>query len=174
LNIGGQAGTTVWTDDFKDVAGKTLRVGVGSNSALDYTYESSCEVKGTSRRISTVGGQTTVPAGYSTRQPQNIVTAQAIQYVADNNWRVFINSSFYGTRGSITPATRGSYRGNSTMVGSLLGEAGSVYPSDLLSPLVADPNAEVTLADNQMNVLRLYSRGIHGAVYIEYTINTPY
>jgi hypothetical protein len=115
-----------------------------------------------------------VPAGSSIKLPEGIVVAHAVKNITDNNWKVFLNSSFYQTVGMIRSATRGSYGGNSTMVGSLLGEAGSVYPSDLLSPLVADPNAEVTLADNQMNVLRLYSRGINGAVYIEYTINTPY
>jgi hypothetical protein len=167
LAIDAVSGDTVWSDNIQDAAGKTLNIQVGrpivASANLDdntvnlinnFAY-SSCSFGNTI--ISTNPGLSTIPVGRNEGKGGRLFYARFYRS-NDGDGRYYWDEGRYLSK----QFSAGAYGGSSSTAGSLFGEAGYIFP-----PYVNSSNNTLMGEDNRPDARA-------GAVYIEYTINTPF
>jgi hypothetical protein len=186
LSIDGNGGNTVWTDDFKDVAGETLDIRVGLNSFFGVGDFDISFCKLGNRIITTKKGDSTIPVGFNAGEAKAVIDHLNVYKIYDNSalkefQGFFLRLDLYMiARGAIQHADRGSYGGNARIIGSLLGMAGRAIEPPVLAPLYDFLNPDVHIIIKSKNDNEdppegtTYLKTYPGAVYIEYTINTPF
>ena len=150
----GQAGSTVWSDNFPAVPGTSYNVVVGARgdmfeSSIPQTTSSFGD--GISNIVVNTSSQATVPAQTRIGESGTLFYSEVI---LDQRGQVVDHIST-----KITQTLRaGAYGGNSTIAGPLISQIGTLVP----------PNIDIVRSPSD------WVRSGPGAVYVEFTSTTPF